>query len=102
MWCRGNLAPRTAFALPARWPDGFAYPSSSVSAPASSPALQPITRAHQRAGQFVADDACRDARGRDRRVEVDVDVNAAVAQHVDEVLGGDVAGRAGCERAAAQ
>ena len=69
---------------------------------ARSRAEDAVAGAQQRARQFVADDALRDVGGGDRRLQVDIDVDAAVAQQVDEILGGDVAARAGRERAAAE
>ena len=61
-----------------------------------------VAGAQQRARQVVADERPAQRRRRDRRLQVDVDANAAVAQQVDEILGGDVAAGAGRERAAAE
>lgn len=40
--------------------------------------------------------------GRYRGIEIDVDVHIAIPQQVSEILGGDIAGRARCERTTAQ
>ena len=62
----------------------------------------PVTGAQQRARQIMADNGFRDLGRGDGGCQVDVDVDAAVAQQVHQVLGGDVAGRPRCERAAAE
>ena len=53
-------------------------------------------------GRVAADDALGLGGGRDHRVQVDAGRHAHVLDHVHEFLGGDVAGRAGRVRAAAQ
>ena len=56
----------------------------------------------QEPGQLVAELAGQPLGDRDQRVEVDAGLDALAVEQVDEVLGGDVAGRARRERAAAE
>ena len=53
-------------------------------------------------GQLAADDVLREVRAVDQRVEVDAGVDPHVVEHVHEILGDDVAGRARRVRAAAE
>jgi hypothetical protein len=50
----------------------------------------------------AAEDLLGRARGLEQRVEVDAGLDPHLVQHRDEVLGGDVAGRAGRDGAAAE
>src|SRR5689334_14569666 len=74
----------------------------SVSTGTASLAEEAVACSQQRTRQVVADDALRHLRRGDRGLQIDVDVNSAVPQEVDEVLGSDVAAGAGSERAAAE
>ena len=57
----------------------------------------PVTGAQQSTGQVMADNRFRDFGCGDGGLQVDIDVDVAVAQQVHQVLGGDVAGGAWCE-----
>ena len=50
----------------------------------------------------MADNRFRDSGRGDGSLQIDVDINTAVTEQVHQILGGDVAGGARCERAAAQ
>ena len=60
------------------------------------------TGGEQVAGQRAAQHLLRPARAADQRLQVDAGLDAHLVQHRDEVLGGDVAGRAARHRAAAE
>src|SRR5438874_1909601 len=83
---------------------------SVILAPALSTSLTgqnlpvPIHRAsHERMrAEGAPEDALRLARGREQRVQVDAGLDPHLVQHRDEVLAGDVAGRALGHRAAAE
>src|SRR3954471_17910529 len=66
------------------------------------PAEDAVASAQQRARQVVTDDALRHLRRFDRSLQVDVDVDSAVPQQVDQVLDGDIAAGARSERTAAE
>ena len=65
---------------------------------------RPVDRARgeQVRAERAAEQRLRGARGLEQRAEVDARVGAHLVQHRDDVLGGDVAGRARRDRAAAE
>src|SRR4051812_44598717 len=66
--------------------------------PRNRPAAGPV----QRAGQLVADGVLGNRGGREDGVEVQAGAHAGLLEHVDQLLGGDVAAGARRERAAAE
>src|SRR6476619_508645 len=61
-----------------------------------------VAGAQQRARQAVADDALRHFCRGDRSPQVDIDVDSAVPQQIDEIFDGDVAARTWRKGAAAE
>ena len=66
--------------------------------------VQPAARAgpHHLTGEVAADEVLGEVGGVDERVEIDTGVDVHVLEHVDQVLGDDVAGRARRVGAAAE